>query len=253
MRTERPDRIYRFDAVTDSTSVRLRNDVLRAEGAFYAVYAADRQTAGRGRAGRAFFSPEGGIYFSASFPFERSEPGLPWITLLAGLCAAEALSPWLGDNARVKWPNDLMVGDKKICGVLAQTVWRGDRPTVVLGVGVNTALSSSQLPEELAGLVTSFAMEGLALPDREAVIRRTVSFLDREIYENGALSGDLPGFVPKIREKDWLFGRRVARKLANGETLVGTAAGISDAGGLLLDTGTGKPVEITYGEVTPAL
>lgn len=246
-----PERLWRFKEETDSTSLRLKDDVLYADGPLFAVYCAARQTAGIGREGRRFYSAAEGIYFSVSFPFERTPPGLPLITLFSGLAVSNVLAPYLKVTPGIKWPNDLMVGEKKLCGILAQTVWRGGKPTVVLGVGVNTSAARSDLPEELRDKVTSFAIEGLTPPVPEAFVRDAVSALDRLVYAENVLEGALGGYLAELNRRNWLFGRTVARTLTDGSAVAGTAGRITENGGLLVSTADGETVQIEFGEIVP--
>lgn len=125
------------------------------------VLVADRQTAGRGQRGRAWESPEGGLWFSVLL-----RPGIPpdevagWMPR-CGAAVATVLRAEFGLDATVKHPNDVLVGGKKVCGILAEAVTRAGQPvvdSVVVGVGMNRA---NPLPPELEGQATSLVAEGV--------------------------------------------------------------------------------------------
>ena len=125
-----------------------------------AVVAADEQTAGRGRLGRAWEAPKGaGLLFSIVLT-SRVEPGrLPELTVVAAEAVCAAISLETGLSASVKPPNDVLVGGRKVAGILAEAA--GGR--VVLGVGVNVSQSAVQLPEDTRLPATSLALEGAAV------------------------------------------------------------------------------------------
>lgn len=239
-------REYTFTETAGSTSEELKEAVRAASSPLWRVLSAERQTAGRGREGKTFFSPPGGIYFSATFPMEKTQPLLPCFTLLAGLTvcrALEGISP-----LAIKWPNDVMLNGKKVCGILAQTVYIGNAPTVILGVGINASLPEADIPPALRDIMTSFTAEGLPAPPVKKTVKDIVSALDREIYLNGALSGDFSPYLKEIAARDHLFGKRVARTLPRGR-VTGVAAGLSPTGGLLIRTDAGETEEILFGAV----
>ena len=239
-------RKYEFVKTVDSTNMCLCAAVKNSETPLFQTLCAERQTAGRGRRGHSFFSPTGGIYFSASFPFQKPEPGLSFFTLLAGLTVCKALEGIF--PLSIKWPNDLLLNGKKVCGILAQTVTANRAPTVILGVGINASLPAAEIPPELRGIMTSFMAEGLPAPPVKETVTAIVSALDREIYEKNALSGDFSIYLREIEARCFLMGKRVSRQTARG-AVSGVAVGLSAQGGLLVRTDAGKTEEITFGEI----
>ena len=107
---------------TASTNTDLKSRIAAAKGPVYDVISADRQTGGRGRLGRTFFSPPGGLYVSVALPLTGEETDLPCLTLLAGLCVCTALEDLCDVAPRIKWPNDLYLNGKKLCGILCELV-----------------------------------------------------------------------------------------------------------------------------------
>jgi BirA family biotin operon repressor/biotin-[acetyl-CoA-carboxylase] ligase len=233
------------------------NDLARAAARAGApeglVVLADAQSAGRGRLGRAWASPPG-VNLYASVLLRPDLPARlgPQLTLLGGVAvAAAALAS--GVVPTLKWPNDLLLGDRKAAGVLAEleTSPSGQVAFVILGIGVNVNLRVADLPPELADTATSLAAVAGAEIPRALFARRLLEALDvwlaRFRHE---------GFGP-VREA-WLRlsglpGRRLAVALgASGaatEVVEGSAAGLGDDGALLLETAAG-PRAILSGEVS---
>ena len=129
---------------------------------------AEAQTSGRGRHGRTWFSPAGaGLYVSIVLRPSKG-PGLR-LTLAAGVAVAEALRAATGLPAELKWPNDVMIGRRKVAGILAESAWHADAlSSVVLGFGVN--LREASYPAELAARVTSIEAETSRPVDRAQVL-----------------------------------------------------------------------------------
>lgn len=241
-------RSWKFAESDPSTNETLKKAVLNGDTPRFPALLAKRQTAGRGRQGRSFFSPEGGIYFSAAYPLTGKEAHLPFFTLLAGLCVFRALSPFAPGALSLKWPNDLMLNGKKACGILAQTVYVNGAPTVILGVGINASLQISALPAELRQIVTSFSAAGFAAPPVRETAAAIVEELDREIYGKAALCGELSAYITELEAHSFLTGRRVCRETPTG-AVCGVAAGLSPEGELLIGTDAGETVRVSFGEV----
>lgn len=216
----------------------------------FSVLCADRQTGGVGRQGRSFFSPAGGIYFSAVYPFTGKEAHLPFFSLLAGLQVCKTLERLSSLPLQIKWPNDLWLNGKKVCGILVQTVTVAKAPVAVLGVGINAALPADEIPAQLKNIMTSFFAEGVVLPEKKEIVQTIVAALDTEIYHRQALCGDLSEYIDEIGRRNALLNKRVTRVLPRG-TVDGVVLGLSENGGLLIQTDEGEIGEITCGEVMP--
>jgi BirA family biotin operon repressor/biotin-[acetyl-CoA-carboxylase] ligase len=204
------------------------------------VVVAEEQTAGRGRRGSAWHSPRGsGLWMSVVLP---TTP-LPHVPLLVGLAVAEAVEraagavrdPFVG----IKWPNDLLVGPRKLGGVLCEAAPGG----VVAGIGLNVRTPSGGFPEELARLATSLEAEGsksLSLCDLACHIVRSLDV--RCTGRAGGLTEDALG---GLRARDVLAGRAVY----SDEHGPGTGAGLDDDGALLLERPGGSRVRVLSGSV----
>ena len=231
---------------TGSTNTDLKQRLRAGGSPTFEILCADRQHAGRGRLGNRFFSPAGGVYFSAAFPLRGEDRAPAFLSLLAGLAAAETLQRLCGAAALIKWPNDLLLREKKLAGILCE--YLPDLHVAVMGIGVNVSLPAERIPPELRGVMTSLLAEGFPCPDRETLIRETVAYCDREIYENGALDGaHTARLTEKINARAALTGKRVRRQTAAG-CVEGTAVRIDPDGALVLRTDDGALSRITFGE-----
>lgn len=184
------------------------------------VVVAEEQTAGRGRLDRTWVSPpRAGLTFSVLL---RPQPEhLGWVPLLGGLAVARALRDQGGVDAVLKWPNDVLVGDRKVCGLLAQAVTAPDGLAVVLGIGLNVTTRREELPVPQA---TSLALEGAATTDRDTLLRavlRQMSFTDEDRVSYRALCRTL--------------GQRVQLSLPGGALVEGAAEVVDDDGRLVVD------------------
>jgi BirA family transcriptional regulator, biotin operon repressor / biotin---[acetyl-CoA-carboxylase] ligase len=226
------------------------NDVASAlaerDGAEGAVVIADAQTAGRGRRGRSWFSPPGsGLYVSVVLTPGRAAVAplraTALLTLTAGVALAEAVTAATGLPPDIKWPNDLLVGRRKLAGILAEaTPSRGpgadtepDRLLVVLGFGIN--VRPSAFPPELAARVTSLETELGRAVDRAALCAESLAALARR-YED-LMAGRFDAILEAWRRRaPDSCGARVRWDTASGSA-TGITAGIDDSGALLVRTG----------------
>lgn len=189
------------------------------------VIVADIQTQGRGRHTRAWHSPEGGLWCSLVI---KHEPA-PVLNLAAALAVTKTLE-WFGLETQLKWPNDVHIAQRKICGILSET--EGD--FMIIGVGVN--LNNSTFPEDIPG--TSFVVETGKEIDR-------IEFLEKffEIF-TGVIKED---FLNEYRVYSSTIGSKVTVK--NGGELMGTAKDVDEQGRLILELENGKKMNISSGEV----
>jgi len=206
---------------------------------------ADAQTAGRGRMGRTWYSPSGaGLYVSVVLrPGPTPSPAL-W-TLVAGVGLAEALRRVSGLDVRIKWPNDLVLGRKKICGILAEgSASRGATRHVVVGFGIN--LRPVAYPADLSGRATSLEGELGRPVERGIVLTASLEALATHI-EDVRNSGVGPILDRWRALAPSSIGSQVEWRIPGGVQR-GTTAGIDQDGALLVGTGGGIE-RIVAGEV----
>jgi BirA family biotin operon repressor/biotin-[acetyl-CoA-carboxylase] ligase len=228
-------------AVLDSTN-RLAEELARAGAPDGTVVIADRQTAGRGRLGRSFFSPAGrGLYLSLVLRPRMPADRVHHHVFAAAAAVAEAAAAVLPQGARVeiKWPNDVLVEGRKLSGINLPVQLEGERvASAVLGVGVNVNTRAEEFPPELRSLATSlYAACGREI-ERAAFAERLLEGLERWIDRLRA--GDFAGVLDAWRARLALLGARV-RIAGPGvpRPREGIARGVDSAGALLLETDAG--------------
>lgn len=209
------------------------------------VLVAEYQSAGRGRLDRTWTAPpRSGLFFSVLLrPTDVPVARWGWLPLLAGVAAAEAVTRVSGVDVRLKWPNDLMVGERKLAGILAEQA--GD--AVVLGIGLNVSLREDELP--VPGAI-SLALAGAATTDRGPLLRAVLRELETLYRRWTAAGGDAQasGLHPAYTAACATIGRPVRVQLPAGRFLLGTATGIDDDGRLLVD-GPDGPETVGAGDV----
>ncbi len=238
-----PGEIYRF-ASLEST-----NDWLKAACRHglpeWSLVLADRQTAGRGRHGRAWASPPGNLYLSVLLIPRLPPERVSLLPLLVGVAVAEAVGAW-GIEARLKWPNDVLAGGLKLAGILVEGVLGGaEIEAVVVGVGLNLLLELGGVPEDVRRRAVSVEAltERLLSPVKAAVevLSRLRAWYDVWSQEPGRVVEAWRGYsVP------W-WGRPVEVE-SGGEVVRGIALGIDERGGLRLEREDGSRVVLVSGE-----
>jgi BirA family biotin operon repressor/biotin-[acetyl-CoA-carboxylase] ligase len=210
-----------------------------------AVVTAAAQLRGRGRLGRPWYSPPGeNLYLSCVLRPVVPVASLPPVTLAAGVAVAEAVAAF-GVRAAVKWPNDVVVGPRKLAGILTEMTTRGDRlDFVILGIGVN--LGTLAFPPELAPIATSLALEGGPVVSpaefRASLLPLLQTWLDR------FFQGGVPAVGPAWTKWSGMAGARV-RVTAGSVDTEGTAFGIGPDGSLDVRDDRGHHVKVVAGDV----
>lgn len=211
------------------------------------VVVAEHQTAGRGRLDRTWETPPGtALTFSMVLRPAVPTRSWPWLPLLTGYAVDKALKAQ-GFEAGVKWPNDVLIGDKKVAGILIERIETSDGPAAVVGVGLNVGMRSDELPVPTA---TSLAIEaGDAGPDRTEVLLSVLSTL-REAYDAWQAGGDHTGLrlAESYADACVTVGQDVRVDLPDGSVLTGRATGV-DPGGRLVVDGPDGPTPVAAGDV----
>jgi BirA family transcriptional regulator, biotin operon repressor / biotin---[acetyl-CoA-carboxylase] ligase len=231
----------RHFARIDSTN-RYVLDEARTGAAAGLVAVADHQTAGRGRLGRAWeAAPDTSLLVSVLLRPDLPADRLFLLTLAAGLALADALASVAGVTAGLKWPNDLVVDDKKLAGLLAEADLSAGAPrAVVLGAGCN--LTADAVPPDLAARATAVELEAGHAVDRDALLS---AFLDALAERLDVLDTVLPD----ARARSATLGRRVRIKLPGDQVLEGEATALADDGALLLRDDAGRDHAVAVGDV----
>ncbi len=230
----------------DSTNTRARD--LASQGApMGTLVIARKQTAGRGRLGRAWESPlDTGIYMSLILRSgDVPAHAIPLLTIAAGVAIAEAVEQSTGVKIGLKWVNDLICDGCKVGGILAEASG-GRSPYVVLGMGINVKLEIDTLPEELKGKVTSLHLHSARLPDPNTIVVAICSQL--EALWNDLEAGLAPVVLERWKNRSVTIGERV-RALVAEKTIEGKAIDVTESGALKLELDDATIVELSAGEI----
>lgn len=230
-------KVLRFESLP-STNTELAR--MASEGAAEGLaIVADEQTAGRGRLQRAWSSPKGaGLYFSILLRPVIPIDQWPLITFLAALAVGDALQEATGLTTDIKWPNDLLSGERKICGILAEAIDTPAGRAVIVGIGIN--LTPSAFPE-----ATSVSEAAGLQPDREAILAALLRALSRWY----SLLGEREKIVAAWANRSSYATGKVVQVKNGEETWQGTTCGVEPDGALRLRTINGEIKLIRAGDV----
>ena len=234
-----------FARETDSTNLWIKR--LAKEGASEGTLAlAEFQSAGRGRLGRSWEVPEGTSVMMSILLRPKFEPQYaPTLTLVMGMAVAKAVKS-LGFDVSIKWPNDVVVSHKKICGILTEMgVRAGKIDYAVIGVGINVNIR--EFPEEMADKATSLYLESGKEFDRSQIPGLVMEAFEK-YYEKFAATCDLSGLKEEYESILANYNQPV-RVLAK-EPYEGVARGITDGGELLVEKTDGTIATVSAGEVS---
>lgn len=205
------------------------------------VLIADRQTAGRGRMGRSFFSPDTGLYLSIRYTPKFSLTDMPKCSVSVATATALAIREITGVKTEIKWVNDLYRDGKKVCGILSESVIDGNSADIITGIGIN--LYTQNFPDNIAKNATSL----YDTPQPETVKKA----LTEALLQNLEQRLDLSRFDEDLayyREHAYLTGKQVVL-WQNGTQTEATVMGIADNGGLEVEA-NGIRTVIISGDVT---
>jgi len=210
------------------------------------VVIADEQTAGRGRLDRKWFTPTGmALAFSIVLrPNDEERPHLTRIVGLAALAVAEALQKH-GLDAHIKWPNDILIQGRKVCGILIESVWSGEAvDCVVIGVGVNVSKGSVPPADILHFPATSLETELGQVPDREELLFDILASL---IELRPRLGSD--EFIAQWESRLAMRGETVQVESEKNPTVEGQINGLESDGSLKIRKEHGEFVTVRFGDV----
>jgi BirA family transcriptional regulator, biotin operon repressor / biotin---[acetyl-CoA-carboxylase] ligase len=208
---------------------------------------ADEQTAGRGRLQRTWSSPMGaGLYFSVLLCPKIPLHSWPLITFMAALATGDALLSAAGLQTQIKWPNDLLAGERKICGILSETVDTPAGRAVVVGIGIN--LTAQAYPPDLNGLATSVEEETSTPADRHLLLNSLQSAIAQwydELLNPAGAEKILKAWIDRSSYAD---GRLV--DVVNGDqSFRGITRGVESDGALRVETGPNEIRVVRAGDV----
>lgn len=261
LRTQRLGRTLRLFDEVDSTNL-VATEMAQRGADHGTVVVAERQTAGKGRLGRSWFSSAGeGLYCSILLRSEYSRSlsdHLTWIPLISAMATARAIDQTTGLAVRLKWPNDVLLGERKVGGLLCESGGRASGPShavghpgyVIVGIGLNVNIALETFPEDLRDVATSLAIAAGRPVDRIRLLTVLLNELEMTI-DNLSTASDLD-LVRSYTAVCATLGRRVKLELAGNESLTGWAQAIGPDGSLRVirdGAQADSMVEIHAGEV----
>ena len=237
-------RYWRVNVVdsTGSTQVDLAKSVRNGQAKSGDVLVTEFQSAGRGRLDRTFVTlPQTALLFSSYVKPNNRDDRWGWIPLLVGQSVCKAISESfdVGQGVKMKWPNDILLNDRKLAGLLVERLETNDGAGVVIGIGLNVSASQDELPIEGA---TSLEIEGFHNVDREELLVAILTSF--EGYLQRWESND-PTLLSEYCASSATIGRQVAIELPGGEKVNAIASSIDATGALVLDNGR----HITVGDI----
>jgi BirA family biotin operon repressor/biotin-[acetyl-CoA-carboxylase] ligase len=232
-------------AALPSTSDRVR-ELARLGAREWSVVIADEQWAGRGRSGHSWVSPPGNLFASVLLRPRFPAATASLVPLAAGLAVAEALEAWTA-GALLKWPNDVLMGGRKLAGVLVESTSAGAAiDSMVVGFGINVGLDPTALPEPLNATATSILAETGRPADCLEVAAAVLGRL--AVWYHALHDGHASALIEAWRTRSVPWWGRDVEIQSGGTLLRGQAQGIDETGALLLKTFDGVLLHILSGE-----
>jgi len=234
------------------TEVTSTNDVAKelvASGAEEGIVViAEVQTCGRGRLGRGWLSPKGGIWFSVVLRPKVKAKDVFKITFLTAVAVAKTIRKTFKLNAEIEWPNDVLINGKKVCGILTETSIRGEAiDSVIVGVGINANVDINFFPKHLRKTVTTLAAEVKREVDREKFMH--VLLEELEAYYKMFKENNFDSILGEWKQLNRLFGSNVEVVNLN-EKIRGEAVNVDQNGALVIRLADGTTKKIFSGNVT---
>lgn len=245
-RTEWAGQEIRYFPVVDSTNIKAKQ--LAEEGyPMGTLVVAEQQNAGRGRRGRSWESPRGsGIFMTLLLKPEIHPYNASMLTLVAALAVSAAVTKKTGRPAGIKWPNDIVMNGKKVCGILTEMSAQFDYVNhIVIGIGIN--VNSTAFPEELSHMATSLYLETKKSYHRAELIEETLEQFEK-YYAEYLKTEDLSGLV-KEYNSHLVNLHQIVKVLDPKEPFEGKAMGITPRGELIVDTWESRRL-VSAGEVS---
>ena len=240
--------LTRLDIVetTGSTNADLLARHSAGEDIDGAVLIAEHQSAGRGRNGRAWSTPPRSQIALSVGIAARGVPTTAWgwVPLLTGVAVVEAVRATTGLDAKLKWPNDVLVGEGKLAGILAEVA--APDPVIVVGLGLNVTLTAEEAPDPRA---TSLLMLGSTMLDRSALLGAVLAELTVRIDRWRSAGGPDATLIADYRSRSLTLGTRVRALLPGDREIIGVATDLDASGQLSIDTGA-QTVTVSAGDIT---
>ena len=211
------------------------------------VVISEIQNAGRGRSGKSWQSPLGGVWLSVILNPVVEHSKIPLITLATGVAVSNTLKKEGIENPEIKWPNDILINGRKVCGILTEAVSRFNTiEHVIVGVGIDVNLNLEEFPPQLKDETTTLENELQRKTDENHLIR---IFLEEFEKINDILSQqDYEAILKEWRKQSYTIGKTVEVKKPYGKSYEGYVAGISKEGALVVEKNDGSLEKVISGE-----
>lgn len=209
---------------------------------------ADSQTGGKGRRGRNWHTPKGtSIAMSLILKPQLEAEYASMLTLVQAMAVAKAIEEECGLNAQIKWPNDILVNEKKVCGILTEMNLEGTKiSSIIIGTGIN--VNQEDFQEDISDIATSLKRESGKVHSRENLVKCICKLFDN-YFGMFMESKDLSGILEEYNSRLISAGRKV-KVLDPKEEFIGEALGINASGELLVKKESGEVVTVYAGEVS---
>lgn len=234
-------RFHFFDSVTSTNDV--AKELILRDNSENSIILAGDQSAGRGRKGRSFHSPPGGIYISFVFAQKHIRNPLPFQLFAPSVAVCLTIERLLGNCPTIKWSNDILLQDKKICGILTETQHVGDDRKIIIGIGINYSTSLDSLPADIREKTGTLREYTKKIP-RDKFTANLINTLD-ELTSHSEENV----FLTEYKSRADLIGNYIT-VTGNREELTAKAVDVCADGSLLIENESGERRNIYAGDVS---
>lgn len=239
-------RIIHYDTVASTNDI--AKEIAKKNREEKIVVLAEKQTSGKGRLGRRWISPKGGVWLSLILRPKLSLEDASKLTFIMSLSVAETIRNMFGLTAEVKWPNDILIKNRKICGILAEANSEDQTlESIVVGVGINANVDLGAFPASLRSGLTSLRRELGHEIKRRDLVQRLLQTFERN-YQR-MQRGLWKALLQKWKSQAPFLGRQVQVKIFN-EIFSGVAHDIGEDGALIVKLESGKLKRVVAGDMT---
>lgn len=211
------------------------------------VVISEKQTGGKGRSGKAWESPLGGVWLSIILTPDVEDSQIPLITLATGVAVAKTLERIGIENPEIKWPNDIMISGKKVCGILTEAMTNSNKiDTVIIGVGIDANLTIEDFPEELQSETTTLENELGRKGDENLLIKLFLEEFEKisELFNHN----DYEIILKEWRKRSYSIGKIVEVRKPFNDNYDAYVLGISKEGALVVEKNDGTLEKVISGE-----
>lgn len=213
------------------------------------VIISEEQTTGRGRLGRDWVSPKyKGIWMSIILRPSITTQNISQITLIGAAAVQKAIFE-MGIKTAIKWPNDIVLSSKKVCGILTEMSGEIDHINyLIMGIGINVNLKEEDIPKDLKNVASSLLIESSKYIDRKVLLANVLNIFE-ELYSDFVLNGDIKETIEICRENSALIGSEI-QLINRGKVTIAKGINIGDSGELVIENHNGNLEYIVSGEVS---